>query len=178
VIKGVFYDLDGTLVEKFGTKPLPKSIDRLAHHREYGQRMAICTNQAGPLWRMATGNEMFPTTEMLIQQIEHIIQNLNAVAVPWFISIGDLRVAEKVGLLDYEEIVKDIRSKLDLKLPFMPPFNVEFDPKWRKPEPGMLLAAAAFWKLKPEECQFVGDNNRDEDRQAATAAGMAFELVQ
>jgi HAD superfamily hydrolase (TIGR01662 family) len=43
----------------------------------------------------------------------------------------------------------------------------------RKPEPGMLQEALTFFEVKPEEALFIGD--RDTDRRAAEAAGIAFQ---
>ena len=46
------------------------------------------------------------------------------------------------------------------------------DTNQHKPHPGPLLAAAAAYEARPEDCLYIGD--REEDRVAAEAAGMAF----
>ena len=43
---------------------------------------------------------------------------------------------------------------------------------WRKPQPGMLYAAAAYFDASPAALTYVGD--MESDRVAATTAGCAF----
>jgi D-glycero-D-manno-heptose 1,7-bisphosphate phosphatase len=50
--------------------------------------------------------------------------------------------------------------------------NPRWQTDWRKPLPGMLVEAMKDAGVAPEETLFVGD--REEDRQAASAAGCAF----
>jgi D-glycero-D-manno-heptose 1,7-bisphosphate phosphatase len=45
----------------------------------------------------------------------------------------------------------------------------------RKPGPGMLLEAMKHFNVSPEDTLMVGD--RDEDEQAAIAAGVAFQMA-
>jgi D-glycero-D-manno-heptose 1,7-bisphosphate phosphatase len=46
------------------------------------------------------------------------------------------------------------------------------DDPWRKPRPGMILQAMQDFGVAPQETLFVGD--RDTDRAAAAAAGVAY----
>jgi phosphoglycolate phosphatase-like HAD superfamily hydrolase len=51
--------------------------------------------------------------------------------------------------------------------------NPRWDPRWRKPQPGMLLQAMADAGVEPHQTLFVGDSQEDQD--AGNAAGCAFE---
>ena len=46
-------------------------------------------------------------------------------------------------------------------------------PEWRKPLPGMLLAAGHHFNLGPEEILFIGDY--DTDAEAAASAKIQFQ---
>lgn len=48
--------------------------------------------------------------------------------------------------------------------------------EWRKPAPGMLLAAMEYYGISPEQTLMVGDS--DDDRLAAEAAGCQFILAE
>jgi beta-phosphoglucomutase-like phosphatase (HAD superfamily) len=168
----VIFDSDGTLVESFKTTPLTGRAERIAALQQDDKHVAICTNQAGPLWREATGHVKYPDAAILVGNIKSIIDSLGLQGVHWYVSIGDERAIELLnGEENYQAAIERIKSRIE----------EELDPEiihvsgltiWRKPEPGMLLAAAQQLNLTVAQCLYVGD--RDEDRQSAMAAQMEF----
>jgi beta-phosphoglucomutase-like phosphatase (HAD superfamily) len=175
-IKAVLFDLDGTLVKSFTTTPLPGAAERIASLREQGMPIAVCTNQAGPLWRAATGQEKYPSVGKMAGNIKTIIEALGLDGVPWFVSVGDA-VGDAAKLLgeSYDHIASGIALELDDVL-FDVDSHVNEHREWRKPNPGMLLFAAKYLDVDPGDCLYVGD--MESDRQAAAAAGMQFEMVE
>ena len=160
------FDLDSTLVKLYDVEPLPGVHAGLDLLRREGHALAIATNQAGPAWRMATGESKFPQAASLgrrFQEIAELIPRL--VEVPWFASLYDERLS--LDQHSYDTLVGDFKSaggRLEL--------HVSADPTWRKPRPGMLLAACRRYGLPVAQAVFVGD--ADTDAEAARAAGTAF----
>ncbi len=160
------FDLDRTLVGMYRTDPLPGVSDRLASLAADGHRIAVATNQAGPAWGMATGDPKFPSPETLpdrFHEIAALIPELSR--VPWLVAVGDPRLS--LTMWDYDTLVQRILSGvggLDLHV------SAAFD--WRKPEPGMLLAACEIYDVPPSQAIYVGDSSSDAE--AADRAGTAF----
>lgn len=179
-IKAVLFDLDGVLVRSFTTEPLPGAKERIAALKAQGIPMAICTNQAGPIWGQATGQEKYPLTETIAANIKTIIGSLGLGGatgldgIPWFVSIGDERVLGMMDRDQYDFVTEVIKIHLDEAL-FDVDVRIETEAAWRKPAPDMLLAAAKYLGVEPADCLYVGD--METDRQAAVAAGMQFEMV-
>lgn len=160
------FDLDGTLVEKYGTQPLQNVHAYLERLEAKGHKLAIATNQAGLAWRRLTKATKFPDVQSMARRFDQIAQDLTPLAqVPWFVSVFDNRV--KLHANQYENLCLDLASACpQLSL------IVKADPQWRKPQPGMLLSAGQYYNLDPGEMMFVGDYKTDEE--AAATAGIRF----
>ncbi len=160
------FDLDRTLVEMYATDPLPGVSDRLAALAADRHRIAVATNQAGPAWGMATGDPKFPSPESLPERFHRIAALIPEITgVPWFVAVGDPRLS--LTMWDYDGLVHRILldvGGLDLHV------SATFD--WRKPEPGMLLAACRIYDVPSAQAIYVGDASSDAE--AADRAGMAF----
>ena len=160
------FDLDGTLVEKFGTQPLPNVRAHLEKLVINGHKLAIASNQAGLAWRIMTKATKFPDVESMARRFEQIAHDLPPLKhVPWFVSVFDSRV--KINTRQYANLTNGLSGAC-------PTLNlrVASDPQWRKPEPGMLLSAGQYYTLDPDEIIFIGDYKTDAE--AAVAAGVAF----
>lgn len=171
MIRGVICDLDGFLVKTWGTEPLPGVLDTLAVLRERGIKVAVATNQAGPLWRWATGEEKYPTVQDVASRLLTCASRLALTDMPWFVATHDDRVQEVTSAQDTAEMAEMLSKGLAVALPTLPA-HVNHIPNWRKPNPGMLWAAYNTFNLKVPEVVYGGD--MDSDRQAAEAAGMRF----
>jgi FMN phosphatase YigB (HAD superfamily) len=160
------FDLDRTLVVMYGIDPLPRVPDRLAALVAAGHRMAVATNQAGPAWGLETGDPKFPKPESLPERFRKVAARISELArVPWFVAVGDPRLS--LTGEDYRTLVERVllgAGALDLHI------SAAFG--WRKPAPGMLLAACATFDVSPSQAIYVGD--ADSDAEAAERAGMAF----
>ena len=160
------FDLDGTLVESYGVRPLEGAPARLAQLHAEGHLLAVATNQAGPAWGIATRDAKYPTPESLGERFQEIAEVLPALATaPWFVAVGDQRLS--LGASDYTALIQtfqDAAGSLDIRL--------SADPAWCKPEPGMLLAACAAYQQHPSAAFYIGDS--ETDAAAAAAAGMSF----
>jgi HAD superfamily hydrolase (TIGR01662 family) len=160
------FDLDGTLVEKFGTQPLPNVRNRLEQLASSGCKFAVASNQAGLAWRIMTNNSKFPDVQSMGNRFTQITKALSRTAhVPWFISVFDSRV--NLSTHQYDKLIADLVNacpKMTLR--------VEADPEWRKPMPGMLIAAGEYYSFEPDDIKFVGDYKTDAE--AASTAGIGF----
>lgn len=160
------FDLDGTLVETYGIRPLDGIPVRLAKLQAEGHVMAVATNQAGPAWGLATGDGKYPQPRELGERFREIAKVLPQLAtIPWFVSVGDPRLSLDTSA--YTQLIRAFQAAgepLDLHL--------SADPRWRKPGPEMLRAACAYYELPPEQAVFVGDY--ETDAAAAAAAGVTY----
>lgn len=160
------FDLDSTLVEMYGTQPLPEVVGRLASLVDQGARLAVATNQAGPAWRQETYESKYPTAESLGKRFRQVAELIPVLArAPWFVAVGDTRL--DLNASDYEAIVASLMAAAGAL-----EIHVSAAPEWRKPEPGMLLAACERHGVSPSEAIFVGDAKTDAE--AAHAAGMSY----
>lgn len=162
----VIFDLDGTLVEAYGTSPLAHVEDTLHSLTAAGHRLAIATNQAGVAWRVRTNQAKYPRSADLGKRFDEIAARLTPLLqAPWFVAIYDERV--RLTPEAYSDLADEMRAANTLlKL------HVSAQPDWRKPQPGMLLAACEAWDIAPQEAVYVGDT--ETDAAAARAAGMPF----
>lgn len=160
------FDLDGTLVEIYGEDPLPGVVDLLVDLRRKGHSIALATNQAGPAWRWATGEQKYPAPMALGARFMRIAAHIPPLAAaPWFVAVGDSRLSLEAEA--YERLIARFRlGAPDLVL------HVSASGSWRKPEPGMLLAALRILDVPPEHVLFVGDS--DTDAEAAANAHVSF----
>jgi HAD superfamily hydrolase (TIGR01662 family) len=160
------FDLDGTLVESFGTQPLPGVSAHLERINNSGHNMAVATNQAGLTWRIWTRAPKFPDVQSMVQRLTQITQNLPMLQhVPWFMSLFDDRVS--LSPEQYHHLVLNLETACPTLI-----LQVRAIPEWRKPLPGMLLAAGQYFNLNLDALVFVGDHQTDAE--AAEAAGIQF----
>lgn len=171
MIKGVICDLDGFLVQTWGTEPLPGVLEALATLKQRGISLAVASNQAGPLWRAATGQEKYPNAAEVATRLLAAAGRLGLEDASWYVSVADGRALGIVGMLEGAEMAEEAGRALSVALSRLKAW-VSADARWRKPEPGMLLCACELWNLAPAEAIYGGD--LDSDRQAAEAAGMRF----
>lgn len=163
------FDLDNTLVVTYETPPLPGVPERLQALVDAGHKLAVATNQAGLAWGVKTHKPKYPDPISLGQRFQEIATRLPTLArVPWFVAVGDTRL-----LLDEETYAVLARDLTKAAGPLT--LYASGDPVWRKPAPGMLLAACAWYGLTPADAVFVGDV--DTDAEAAAAAGTDFVLA-
>jgi phosphoglycolate phosphatase-like HAD superfamily hydrolase len=160
------FDLDGTLVESFGIRPLPGVQVRLTLLVQQGYPLAIATNQAGVAWRAQMKRLPYPLPTELGARFDEIAGLLPPLQeAVWFAAIHDDRV--RLSDVDYAALVEAfLHANRTLKL------FVSAQPDWRKPQPGMLLAACQHHGVPPGAAIYVGD--MESDAEAATTAGMAF----
>ncbi len=153
------FDIDGTLTEikpailevqprlvtpnHLGEQqPIPGVVERLAELKASGIKLALATNRGG----VAFGYTTFDEAKALAREAAELC------GIP----------QASIYVCPYHEKARGPRAVLE--------FARESD--CRKPNPGMLLQAAADHHLRPEQAFFVGD--KDTDRQAAENAGMNF----
>lgn len=176
----IVFDVDGTLVSPRSGKKfrenaddwmwLPNRIEKYQALRGQGIRLAIATNQGGPMWRLATGQTKYPSTQEIGNALKQMIMQLSwspTFCDPWFISLYDQRASALVDNVAVRELKDEMHHYLE-------EFNcwIGIDSSWRKPLPGMLKAAMHLYNMASDQTLYVGD--RPEDEQAAIAAGVDF----
>lgn len=161
------FDLDQTLVELFGVKPLPGSADFLRGLRA-DSSVYVLTNQAGVMWRIYTGNVRYPLTLQVAERYDRIVSEIPELSkARWFTSVYDDRLESLLprGMfslaarsLSIECRKRGLRARSSGR------------PDWRKPRPGMiraaLLDAGVPISRRTGRCQegaatFVGDSETD-----------------
>lgn len=160
------FDLDGTLVEKYGEQPLSSVVETLGRLVAEDAQIAVATNQAGPAWGVVTGEPKYPDPHGMGARFARIARRVPPLSeVPWFVAVGDTRLP--LSAMAYELLIAQLQSGAgDLIL------HASASSTWRKPEPGMLLAACDRFGVGPDEVVYIGD--ADSDAEAATRAGTAF----
>ncbi len=171
MIHGVLCALDGFLVEQYQTTPLPGVVETLAVLQTHGMRVAVATNQAGPLWRAVTGQEHYPTVAQVADRLREAALCLGLEQSSWYISLFDGRVLSVLRASELDVVLRGMPEHLQEALAGVP-VHVSAYPTWRTPAPGMLLAVCDAWGSAPSETVYGG--KLDADRQAAEAAGMRF----
>jgi HAD superfamily hydrolase (TIGR01662 family) len=162
--KLLIFDLDGTLVKPFTPDILPGVKERLGKIDPALVKLAIATNQAGPACHDAgwSFSEKFSSFDEVEKILLRVLASFTLAAkqhpmlyVAWWYQ-------DKNG----KEYVPSRFAHLSPnRCPAISPF-------WRKPEPGMLLAATREAGVCPEETLMVGD--RETDQEAASRAGTDF----
>jgi histidinol phosphatase-like enzyme len=179
----LIFDLDGTLAKKFTLKLLPGVADFFRLALGLGQgglgqgdlcaerpRLAIATNQGGVGLRtwMEMENRGFPWGYPTVAKIE---KRLHAMAE--ILAGGDPERAREIDL--YSAFAYQDRTGRWSPVPPGRECDPRWQPDWRKPGPGMLLAAIQAAGSTPKRTLFVGDSK--EDQAAAQAAGCKFQLA-
>jgi histidinol phosphatase-like enzyme len=161
-------DFDGTLVRPFTAEPLPRVRDVLHALRDRGERLIVITNQAGPTWRLATGDDKFPTAHAVAANIKNAFAALDWLPDMLVVCVASGN-AEIDGMYNHEHAHEVAHQMEAVLMPLFPdPMHqqliVTTVTSWRKPNPGAL-----------EFCDidlYVGD--RGEDVEAAQLAGVDF----
>lgn len=156
------FDLDGTLVEVWGTTPLSGVVERVS---DLEGQLAVATNQAGVAWNAIRG-EPYPQPAEVGRRLLDVAEALPELKEAlWLVAIGDDRVS--LPPRRWRGLAAGVTQAAS-------PLRVRTssDPVWRKPGPGMLLEACRAFGVAPEDATFVGD--QEEDAQAAETAGTRF----
>jgi len=164
------FDFDGTLVRSFTGDPLPGARLAMGPFRRQGVQSFIATNQAGPVFRLVTGDPKFPTVDAVCANIGHAIGalsfrpdlvllccNSGRQGAEWM--QAEARIASQFN----QRLVSGLKA-ID--------YEVTNGPVYRKPQPGMLLAAAEYFGVALSDLVYVGDMESDEI--AARQAGARF----
>jgi len=164
------FDLDGTLLHSFSSDPLPGVRERLAA-LPAGTRTFVATNQAGPVFRLVTGDAKYPTVAQLAEQIAAGFR-----ALDWHPDLLLICVHPGKDGDDWpraaEDVSIDLRDAL-VRANIGPCYwAIYSQPRYRKPATGMLDDALVFFGVRESELAYVGDMASDE--QAARAAGARY----
>lgn len=162
------FDFDGTLVESWTASPLPGVRERLAALPR-DARTFIATNQAGPVFRAVTGQTKYPTCADVAQRIIAGLAALGWRPGALFIALHPGKEPDYTWRLAAQEALPTLYGMLR-HVTYVSVSAVAND---RKPNPGMLLDAAAHFAGAPPDLCYIGD--MDTDRQAAVAAGCSYQ---
>jgi histidinol phosphatase-like enzyme len=172
------FDIDGTLVRSFmrdggaiadydRVEVLPGRREAIARlYREKSTCIALVTNQGG----VALG---YQTKQQAAQKITQVLVMAGISAGPIRVRPG--AVIDETGFEMAPYLAPFMPSAyVSFGLPHatLPEYRVLDGDEWRKPGPGMLISAMRDWDHVRKDTVFVGD--RDSDRQAATAADIAY----
>jgi hypothetical protein len=170
----VALDWDGTLVESFGSTPLPGAVEALAR-LPAGTRICILSNQAGPTWRRLTGDEKYPTEEQVVDNLRAGCDALGIKPALIFLATAWKPVddpAEQERWTEAAYKASDAFRELFERAPAAA-WVTSYLPAYRKPEPGMLRWVCDFFSVVAGSVLYVGD--MDSDRTAAERAGCGFQ---
>lgn len=150
----VILDADGTLCHRDTGAVLPLAVEIW---KAAPRAIAIATNQGGPAckaagWDNPAKGRKYPTLAAVEEKYRHLADRLNA----------KLYMSLAYQTRDGEWIYPAGLERKDPRLQH----------EWRKPAPGMLIAAMSFYRATPGRTIFIGDS--DEDEAAAVAAGVHF----
>lgn len=162
------FDFDGTLVESWTAKPLPGVRGRLAA-LPAGTHTFIATNQAGPVFRAVLGQATYPSVEDVAQRLTDGLR-----ALDWRPDLLLICVAPPLKhQQDYAWVraASEAITALNVTIPGLI-VRIGRDPTWRKPQPGMLFAAARYYDMRIRSMCYIGD--METDRQAARATGCGY----
>lgn len=162
------WDWDGTLVENFGSTPLPGA--REAIHPYRAALSFVATNQAGPVFRAVTGNATYPTVETVCANISAGIRALSFRPDLFVLCCHPGRDGEAWQAAALE-IGEQFHRQIGAALKAID-YAVFFGLPFRKPQPGMLAYAAGYFKIRTAEMVYVGDMESDEI--AARQCGARF----
>jgi D-glycero-D-manno-heptose 1,7-bisphosphate phosphatase len=167
----VILDKDGTLIQPKGGRQfvesptdqeiLPGVADKIAQLKAVGATLVIASNQGG----VAAGHK---SLESAIAEMLYCLQLLPEVERAFFCPDWE-------GQTFYDVHRSNIDTQLPLRMIGWEAYKgiavEDLIGQWRKPNPGMLIAATRLYPMI-SEIYMVGD--RPEDQQAAQAADVAF----
>jgi HAD superfamily hydrolase (TIGR01662 family) len=160
------FDVDGTLVQPFTDNLLYNVANKLAELDGDGHILVPVTNQGGPACRHAGwGDDKYPTVTEVLRRLYSIEQKLVMLDFPYICWV----YIDKRGNVHLPPVESQIDKATNNHVLSVDP---GLDPNWRKPNPGMLLAAMRHYDIAASDTVYVG--NGPEDAQAAEAAGVAY----
>ncbi len=156
----LIFDVDGTLVTDYNSDQLlPEATGFFSKLPKRGPALALATNQGGVGLRYWMEQNQFGNPEELPTQIQARSRILRIAG-----QIADLYQYPQVYIAwAYQSKSSGIWG----------PISDDKDPEWsqefRKPNPGMIIAAMNHNQVSPSRTLMIGD--RDEDWQAGRAGG-------
>jgi len=158
------FDADGTLCDRQSGELLPDVAEKIATLPS-DSILTICTNQGGVglrYWMEKDGfgePKKYPTESQVKNQYRRIAKQIGAQRV--YLSFAyQSKTSGKWGPVPNDSLITP-RER-----------DTIWSPEWRKPAPGMLLAALADHNCDKSDAVFIGDS--DEDQEAAANAGIKF----
>lgn len=164
-IKLILLDLDGTLAE-FKTGNILPNVKETIAALPAGIQLAICSNQGGVglrHWMLTDGFgweniNNYPTEKEIRAHVDKVQKEIGISVPVYFCFAYQSNKTSKWNPEPDEDETEDMNC---------------WRRDWRKPQPGMLLAAIEAFGVSPEETLMVGD--WAEDEMAALAAGCHFQ---
>lgn len=164
------FDFDGTLVKSFTSEPLPNVRNLLFAGLPVSALTFIATNQAGPVYRAMYGSSKYPT-------VAHVVENIASALSLWALDCRPALLllccnSGQIGA-DWVRFESQVAATFNRQLATLGiEYEVAYTPAHRKPQPGMLNAAAQYFGVQPADLVYVGD--MESDAVAARQAGARF----
>lgn len=129
--KLIIFDCDGTLTTTrsgatFRKDPndwqwMPNRLEKITSLRNEGVSIAITTNQGGPIWRVATGQEKYPSAKAIARALRNMMLESSRLHKydPWFISLYDKRASEMVTrdqVISLQREMFDVLGDLNVRI--------------------------------------------------------------
>lgn len=161
------FDWDGTLVESFGSTPLPGAAEALSK-LPAGAKTFIATNQAGPVFRAVLNDPKYPTVEDVAKRIAG-----GLAALSWKPDLLMIAVHPGKDGGEWDDAANRVNRALSALLAGTAPIReVSAWPDYRKPRPYMLVRATVLLCASITDVTYIGD--MDSDRLAAEVIGARF----
>jgi phosphoglycolate phosphatase-like HAD superfamily hydrolase len=178
-------DVDGTIAMSYSDELLPEAAKFFAGFDWEKDKLALATNQGGVGLRywMEQGGFGEPEEKPTAEQVQARLEKLRSQIVgkqiercPIFVSFAyQSKKSGKWAPTPYDLSGRDLIATAtsdDPMVKHIPVIPNEWREDWRKPAPGMLLAAMKHFGETPENTVMIG--NSDDDKGAAAAAGVRF----
>jgi FMN phosphatase YigB (HAD superfamily) len=168
----LIFDVDSTLTRTYATELLPGVAAFFASGPTAS--VALATNQGGVAvrhWMELEGfgePEKFPTEEDIIARLRTVVDRLIDRAP----TLDAIPAYAALAYQDAEGTWAPVPEGRGDSVMVRDGVRYAYRRDWRKPAPGMLVAAMAHAGVSPAQACFVGD--METDRQAAVNAGVAF----
>lgn len=169
--RAVIFDIDGTLVEPWTTKPLPGRIEQLQQLKKTSLMLFGATNQGGPAWHLwhrineREDADKYPDLIQIISQLSLIRSLFGLHQICAALHPGQPWVTRKIR--KRHGVNEDsIYSYEDGQIIMC------WNQSWRKPRAGMIDYIRVNSYLDRRECLFVG--NEPSDAEAAREAGIRY----
>jgi len=164
------FDFDDTLVTNWTSTPLPNAREQLATLPPKAPSF-VATNQGGPAFRAVLGQTKYPTVEDVVTRLVEGFRLLRW----WPDQLLVCCCAGREGANWWRAEAAAAAALDPLLKAALPHVRCQtfINPYYRKPEPGMLIAARGVGlEYRSDTMVYVGDMESDEA--AARAAGAQF----